>query len=158
MSLRSIPARRRLIRVVGPRSMKCALFTLFLFSALLTSCNEWWIDTCWESDGYRLIAIDARSQMSLISEEDKGLILIGATIFAVGADAKHIVLKQHPASDLGATSFDRSITNYFIVEKRSGSFKDREAGVRGPLTKEEFERLASTLSLPKFSKTFDDLK
>ncbi len=96
--------------------------------------------------------------MSLIFEGDDGLGLIGATIFAVGADAKHIVLKQHPVTDGHATSFDRSITNYFIVEKRSGSFKDREAGVRGPLTKDEFEKLASSLSLPEFSKTFDDLK
>ena len=138
--------------------MKRTLFILCFSSALLTSCNEWWIDTCWESDGYRLIAIDTRSQMSLIFEGDGGSGLIGATIFAVGTDAKHIVLKQHPASDLGASSFDRSITNYFIVEKRSGSFKDREAGVRGPLTKAQFERLVSTLSLPEFSKTFDDLK
>jgi hypothetical protein len=138
--------------------MERALFILCFSITLITACNEWSIDTCWESDGYRLIAIDARSQMSLIFEGDNGLGLVGATIFAVGADAKHIVLKQHPASNPGATSFDRSITNYFIIEKRSGSFKDREAGVRGPLTKEQFERQASTLSLPEFSKTFDDLK
>jgi hypothetical protein len=30
--------------------------------------------------------------------------------------------------------------------------------VRGPLKKEEFERLAKTLSLPQFTKTFDELK
>ena len=52
----------------------------------------------------------------------------------------------------------REITNDFIVEKRAGSFKDRVTGVRGPLTKEEFEGLASTLALPEFSKTFDDIK
>lgn len=138
--------------------MRRVLFILCFSILLITACNEWSYDSFWESDGYRLIAIDTNSQMSLIFEGDGGLILVEATIFAVGADAKHIVLKQHPASDLGATSYDRSITNYFVVEKRSGSFRDRELGVRGPLTKEEFAPLVSALSLPDFTKTFDDLK
>lgn len=138
--------------------MRRALFILCFSITLITACNEWSYDTCWESDGYRLIAIDTASQMSLIFEGDGGLELVGATIFAVGADTEHIVVKQHPASDLGATSYDRSITNYFVVEKRSGGYAARKSGVRGPLTKAEFERLVSALSLPDFSKTYDDLK
>lgn len=135
--------------------MKRTLCLLCLFVALITACNEWSIDTYWESDGYRLIAIDTRSQMNLIFEGDGGSSLIEPTVFAVGADEKHIVLKQHPYSRF---TIDRSQTYYFIVEKRSGNYEDRKAGVRGPLTMEEFDRLASSLSLPGFSKTFDDLK
>jgi len=131
---------------------------LAAFSLLIAACSEWSIDTYWKSDGYRLIAIDVRSQMCLIAEEDGGRSLIGPTIFAVGSDAKHIVVQQHPAIDQWAGKIDRSTTNYFIVERRSGSFADRKAGVRGPLKKEEFELLAASLSLPAFSKVFDDLK
>ena len=134
------------------------IFILFyIVIAIVPACNKWSLDTNWESDGYRLIAIDARYQMCLIFEKDN-IALIGPTIFAAGADKKHIVLKQHPESDQVSDKFDRSVTNYFIVERRGGSFENRQAGVRGPLKKEEFEKLALSLSLPDFSKTFDDLK
>ena len=129
-----------------------------LFSCLaLTACGRWSVDSYWWSDGYSLDAIDVKSQMCLVSDGDS-IALVGPTIFAVGSDAKHIVVKQHPAIDQWAGKIDRSITNYFIVERRSGSYSDRKAGVRGPLKKEEFDLLVASLSLPQFSKTFDDLK
>ena len=67
-------------------------------------------------------------------------------------------MKQHPAIDQWAGKIDRSVTNYFIVERKAGGFSDRKAGVRGPLKKEEFDRLAASLSLPSFTKSFDDLQ
>ena len=87
--------------------------------------------------------------MTLIHEDDP-VSLVAPTVFAVGADAKYIVVKQHPATNQAATMFDRSITNYFIV--------GRDKGVRGPLKKEEFDRLTASLSLPAFTKIFDDLQ
>jgi hypothetical protein len=134
------------------------IFLLFyILIAIVPACNKWSIDTNWKSDGYRLIAIDTRSQMCLIYEKDNSA-LIGPTIFAVGSNKKYIVIKQHPETDQVTDNFDRSVTNYFIVERRGGSFDHRQAGVRGPLKKEAFEKLAVSLSLPEFSKTFDDLK
>lgn len=127
-------------------------------SVLLFLAGCWWLDTYWSSDGYRLIAIDVKSQMCLIADQDGGRDLVGPTIFAVGSDKKHIVVQQHPAIDQWSGKIDRSITHYFVVERRSGSFADRKAGVRGPLKKEEFDLLAASLSLPGFTKTFDDLK
>ena len=85
--------------------------------------------------------------------------LVGPTVFSIGADDKYIVVKQHPTKDGPGAEFDRSITNYFIVERTSSpSLADRQKGVRGPWTKADFEKLAASLSLPNFTKTFDDLK
>ena len=133
------------------------LLTIVLSSLALTACGRWSIDSYWWSDGYSLDAIDVKSQMCLVFDGDS-IALVGPTIFAVGSDAKHIVVKQHPAIDQWARKIDRSVTNYFIVERKTGSFSDRKAGVRGPLKKEEFDRLATSLSLPSFTKTFDDLQ
>jgi hypothetical protein len=125
------------------------LATFLLLGLVVTSCSKRSIDTEWKSGGFRLIAIDTKSQMSLI-QEDSSISLVGPTIFAVGADEKHLVLMQHPALDDGATKFDRAVTRYFIV--------GRDKNVCGPLKKEEFDLLAVSLALPSFTKFFDDLK
>ena len=116
---------------------------------MLAACSKWSIDTEWKSGEFRLIAVDTKSQMTLIHEASP-VSLVGPTIFAVGADEKQLVLKQHPALDDAGTKFDRAVTHYFIV--------GRDKSVRGPLKKEEFDRLASALSLPAFSKVFEDLQ
>jgi hypothetical protein len=137
-----------------------SLFQSFLVAALglILGCDKYALDTAWRSEDYRLVWIDAPAETSLVCKASDGtsLHLVGPTVFSIGADQKYIVAAQHPAVGFG---FDRSVTRYFIVERiqRSG-YADREKGVRGPLSKEEFERLTTTLSLPKFSKTFDDLK
>ena len=115
----------------------------------LVACSKWSVDTEWKSGAFRLIAIDAKSQMSLM-HEDSPVSLVGPTVFAVGADERHIVLKQHPATDQAATSFNRAITNFFVV--------GRDKRVRGPLKKEEFDALSASLSLPSFTKVFEDLQ
>lgn len=122
---------------------------LLICALILTACSKWSIDTEWKSGSFRLIAVDVKSQMSLI-HEGSPVSLVGPTIFAVGADEKHIVLKQHPVLDSNGTKFDRATTSYFIV--------GRDKGVRGPLTKEEFEALSTSLSLPPFTKVFEDLR
>ncbi len=130
-------------------------------AALLVGCNGFWLDTYWRSERYVLLAVDTRSQMSLSFDLEGGIAvnLVGATVFSIGADEKYIVLMQHPSKDPFGESFDRSITNYYLVVRTlSPSIEERMKGVRGPLSKEEFEKLATALSLPKFSKTFDDLK
>ena len=127
-----------------------AIFIAALLAIL--GCNEYALDTEWRSGNYKLIAIDTRGQMSLIDTSDKSWEGIGPTVFSVGADDRFVVVAQHPSTN-GFGEFDRSVTRYFIVERTDG-----KRGVRGPLGKEEFDRLAVSLSLPKFTKTFDDLK
>lgn len=135
-----------------------AAIGLVFFAGCDSNGLSW--DTYWRSERYVLLAIDARAAMSLSFDEGDGtaLGLVGATVFAIGSDDKYIVVKQHPSTDnFGA--FNRSITNYFVVERNSSpSYTERQKGVRGPLTRDEFEKLAATLSLPKFTKTFDDLQ
>lgn len=131
------------------RAILPALAVLAGVGLLRIVTNKWWMDTYWQSGKFHLIAIDTRSQMTLISE-DSPLSLVGPTIFAVGSDSAHIVLKQHPALNLGATSFDRSITRYFVV--------DRNKRVRGPLDEKQFDQLAASLQLPQFTEVFDDLQ
>ena len=126
--------------------MRIVVVTLLML--VLAACSKWSIDTKWRSGAFRLIAIDTISQMTLI-HEDSPMSLVEPTVFAVGADAKHIVLKQHPSSDSG-TKFDRSVTNYFVVS--------RDKSVQGPLTKEQFDALSTSLSLPPFTKVFDELR
>ena len=123
--------------------------TVFAFVLMLTACSKWSLDTQWKNGKFRLIAIDAKSQMSLI-HEDSPVSLVGPTVFAVGADEKHIVVKQHPSVDDAGTKFDRSTTRYFVV--------GRDKRVRGPLKKAEFDALNTSLSLPPFTKVFEDLQ
>jgi len=126
----------------------------------LTGCNDFSLDTAWRSGNYLLIEVDTRGQMYLAFDEKNGApsALVGPTVFSIGTDDKHIVVKQHPSTNAFG-GFDRSVTNYFIVDRTVNSGPaDRQKAVRGPLGEEEFKTLSATLSLPAFTKTFDDLK
>jgi len=116
----------------------------------LTACDKLQLaaDTEWKSGAFRLVAVGSRPEMSLIDEHSS--ILVGRTIFAVGADERHIVLKQHPESGVAGTSFDRSVTRYFVV--------GRDKTVKGPLSKEEFDAFSGSLGLPPFTKVFEELQ
>jgi hypothetical protein len=83
--------------------------------------------------------------------------LVGPTVFSLGANNQYIVVKQHPATDHFG-SFNRNVTNFFLVIRLRGSALDKEKGVRGPMTKGQFDQLSRTLRLPPFAKTFDDLQ
>jgi hypothetical protein len=127
--------------------------------ALLGGCSDPQ-GAYWRSERYLLLAIGSRGAMSLSFDEGgrNATGLVGPTVFSIGADKKYIVLMQHPSTDASG-GFDRSITNYFVVERTSSpDWKEREKGVRGPLMEEDFAKLAVSLNLPKFTTTFDDLK
>lgn len=123
---------------------------LVIASLCITGCNEYALDTEWRSGNYRLIAIDTLGQMSLIDTSDRSWDGIGPTVFSIGSDDRFIVVAQHPSTDAFG-GFDRTVTRYFIVRRTTRDIK-------GPLGKEEFNRLAESQSLPKFTKTFEGLK
>jgi len=132
-----------------------------LAASLVAGCDGLWLDTYWRSEKYVLVAVDARGQMNLSFDLGNGTAvgLVGPTVFSVGADDKHIVVKQHPTRDSFGGSFDRSTTHYFVVARTtSPEIAERQRGVRGPLTQKEFASLTTALSLPPFSKTFTDLE
>lgn len=121
---------------------------------LLSGCDDLWLDTYWRSGKYVLMAVDTRGQMFLGADQGNGAAIgiVGPTVFSIGADGRYIVVKQQPATDQFGR-FDRSITNYFIVDRAAVS----DTAIRGPLSAEEFAELSVGLALPAFTKTFDDL-
>ena len=141
------------------RNALLGLLTAVVFTAI--SCNTLWPDSYWREERYVLIAVDSLGQMALSFDEQDGTAqaLVGPTVFSIGANGKQIVVKQHPSKDGFGDSWDRSVTNYFVVERNaSPRFFDRQKGVKGPFTEAEFKQLARTKSYPNFSKTFEDLK
>jgi len=126
----------------------------------LVSCNGLWLDTYWRSGNYVLTAVDTRTQMSLGIDQENGTAIgvVGPTIYSIGADDRYIVVKQHPSTNPAGT-IDRSITNYYAVVRLDGPSHDKAGqGTQGPLSNEDYEKLAVSLLLPPFTKTFDDLK
>ena len=128
-------------------------------ATILTGCDALSPDTYWSSGDYELVAIDIKGQMMLAVDLHNGVSIgiVGPTVFALGADDHYIVVKQHPAKD-SFGNFDRTVTHYFIVTRISGTAEEKEKVVRGPLSKDEFDRLAVSNSLPQFTKTFRDLE
>jgi hypothetical protein len=127
--------------------------------SFVTGCDALSPDTYWSSGDYELIAIDTMGQMMLAVDLHNGgsIGIVSPTVFALGADDHYIVVKQHPAKD-GFGHFDRGVTHYFIVTRLPGTAAEKEEGVRGPLSKDEFDRFAASNSLPRFTKTFRDLE
>lgn len=85
-------------------------------------------------DQYYLWAPDVRSQMALYFRlaEDDGVGRIESTVFAAGADERHVIAKRHPGGVAG-------VTEYFIVDRT----RDRDIArpsevVAGPFTAAEF--------------------
>ena len=117
------------------------------------SPGKYWPDAYWRHGRYYLIAIDTEAQMDLsFDSAESGLIsLVGPTVYAVGANPRYVVVKQHPSSD--GLSLDRATTNYFIVDRATedGAGLRRKPTTIGPLTRTEFEQLGRKLQLPRFS-------
>ena len=132
---------------------------LIIATSGFAACDALSPDTYWSSGDYELIAIDVKGQMMLaVDLHNSGSIgIVGPTVFALGADDQHIVVKQHPAKD-NFGHFDRTITNYYLVTRLAGSEQRKEKGVRGPMSKEDFDRLSTSMTLPRFSKRFADLE
>ena len=139
----------------------CARILLAILVAFIfPRCDRLWPDAYWRSDRYVALAIDALGQMQLAF--DKGhastIGLVGPTVFALGANEHYIVVKQHPATD-GFGHYNRSVTNYFIVERtESFDLQEQLKRVSGPLSVQEFQQRSETLTLPAFQKTFRDLQ
>lgn len=83
---------------------------------------------------YFLWAADISADMALYYrlDHDGGVGRVDATVFAVGWDARHLIVKRHPAND-------RAVVEYFIVDRaKDGPTADPKATVTGPLTAAEF--------------------
>lgn len=141
--------------------IKMAIPILLGWMVVLAGCYKPGMDESWRDGRYVLMSIDTESQMNLAwtSSDGSYITVVDATVFAVGSNASFIVVKRHPSLDLSATRYDRSVTEYFIVKRVAIlDTNDPTAGVEGPLSESQFKEKVSQLSLPPFSKSFDDLK
>jgi hypothetical protein len=82
------------------------------------------------------MAVDTLGQMSLTIDDPEGMpdALVGPAVFAVDADDRRLVMKQHPRTD-SSGGFDRSLANYYVID-RSDSVNpaDLQKPERGPLS------------------------
>ena len=126
---------------------------LLLCAALAAGC---YFDSGipWRHGRYGLLWIDDphRVRLSVHAEGTSWFGLVKPIVFAVGADDRYIVAKQHPDGN-------KSITNYFIIEipKDSPSTKIDHT-VMGPLTADDFQKKSAELKLPPFSKVLASLE
>jgi hypothetical protein len=122
----------------------------------VSGCDALSPDTYWGSGDHELIAIDTKGQMMRgVDLHNGGSIgIVGPTVFALGADDHYIVVKQLPSTDRFG-HFNLTVTHYFIVTRIPGTAEEK---VRGPFSKDEFDRVAVSNSLPPFAKIFKDLE
>ena len=77
---------------------------------------------------------------------------IEETVFSVGWSAQFIAAKQHPSND-------KSVTNYFILDiQKDAKFLDPKESLIGPLSEAEYQEKLNSMSLPRFSRTLEDLQ
>ncbi len=108
----------------------------------------------WKDGQYSLLWIDLPDEVTLTYDWGAGHSepLIPSQVFAVGANANFIVVKQHPHGD-------KSITNFYAIPRRpSAGKRSPHPPVLGPMSSIEFAKKSVELSLPSFSKTLTALE
>ena len=145
-------------RAVIRRFAACVLLGAGVGCAQQPIFDSQWPDAYWRSGSFVLLAIDTEAQMALHYDSHYSPGLVGPTVFSVGANDHYVVAKQHPARD--ATTFDRSVTNYYVVDRTVYKYEGEKPKIEvlGPFTRAEFDSVSRTLELPKFTKTFATLE
>jgi hypothetical protein len=114
---------------------------------LFSGCGLFDSGVVWRDGQYALSWIDLPDEVTLSYDMGHGssIPLVEPRVFAVGADDRYVIAQQHPAAD-------RTITNYFIVDRRQDVLKQLKTAVVGPLTEKEFQARSTALKLPSFTK------
>jgi len=101
-------------------------------------------------DDYEVIWIDVHESRSL----SKGEELVPAYVFAVGHNKRFIYAKQHPLLPNSPDKIDKTVTNFYIIERTKNEFQDKPK--YGPFTKETFDSLCLKLDIknPEFDMTY----
>lgn len=69
-------------------------------------------------------------------------------VFAVGEDAKWIVVGRYPNGDKSKEEF------YYFAKADDGPYKETGEVVKGPFSSAQFEKLRQELGLPNWTKKF----
>jgi hypothetical protein len=132
-----------------------SLLTFILLMTQLVGCWQTVVFDEKITGPYRLSAIDITEEMSVcyeLKEEDTCIGRIPETVFSVGWNENFIVAKQHPSGN-------KSVTNYFILDrKKDAKYVDPSVTVTGPMSESEYKRKSTLMSLPEFTRMFDDLR
>ena len=101
-----------------------------------------------------LLWIDEPDEVTLSYDWGSGASepLVQSQVFAVGADAKFIVVKQHPRGV-------KTTTNFYVIPRRQ--YEGRRTShppILGPMTSSEFNKMSAEIGLPGFSKTLTALE
>ena len=126
----------------------------FVLAALLhlpTGCGLIDSGVVWRQGAYALIWIDDPKHVSLTLDARNGgrIGRISPQVFAVGANERFIVAKQHPDGD-------KAITNYFIIDITQDSVS--KPAILGPLTEADYALKSSDMTLPTFTKVLESLQ
>jgi hypothetical protein len=99
---------------------------------------------------YEVVWIDVKESRSL----NKGEELVPAYVFAVGHNSKFIYAKQHPLLVNSPKKIDKTITNYYIIERTTTVFQDKPK--YGPLNRKSFDSACIKLNInnPQFDITY----
>lgn len=118
------------------------------------SCSLFDSGQPWRDGQYVLQWIDESDEVTLSYDWGKGSSepLVQSQVFAVGSNAKFIVVKQHPRGV-------KATTNFYVIPRRQ--HEGRRAShppIYGPMTSAEFAKMAKELDLPGFLKTLTALE
>ena len=91
---------------------------------------------------YAVWAIDEIEQASIVKKSgSSGTSVVGPMVFAYGWNNKFIIVQQHPWMPDSYFAVNMAVTNWFIVETKSGK-------VHGPLSEQKYMELRRTLGVP----------
>ena len=101
-------------------------------------------------DDYEVTWIDLHEQRALYKHEE----LVPPYVFAVGHNSKFVFAKQHPLLSDSPEKIDKTVVNYYIIERTRNGFQDKPK--YGPLTKVQFENMCAELGIvePEFDLTY----
>lgn len=124
----------------------CVVLSLL---AVLGGCGLLDSGVVWRDGPVALTWIDIPAEVTLSYDRGDGAwdVLVDQQVFAVGADSRYVVAKQHPAGDA-------SVTSYFVLYRHKG----KRGKVVGPMSAIEFSNLSERVRLPAFSHTLASLE
>jgi hypothetical protein len=120
----------------------------------LTACGLFDSGVPWKRGPFQLLWIDLPDRVTLSYDLGNGgsIGLVDYTVYAVGSDPYHIVIKQHPGGK-------KSITNFYIVDLSSSALPlHPEHALMGPLTQTQFDERAKLTVLPRFTTVLETLQ